>query len=56
MDKPAIKPKSQARKSRTLNREPVAEETMTEQEANELVFGDFADELEIYGLTDIGNK
>jgi hypothetical protein len=29
---------------------------MTEEEANELVFGEFAEELEIYGLTDIGNK
>ena len=31
-------------------------ETMTEEEANELVFGDFADEISLYGLGDIGNK
>ena len=31
-------------------------ETMTEEEANELAFGDFADEISLYGLDDIGNK
>ena len=31
-------------------------DTMTEEEANDLVFGDFADEISLYGLGDIGNK
>lgn len=41
---------------RTAKNQKDDAETMTEEEANELVFGDFADEISLYGLGDIGNK
>ena len=41
---------------RTANPRKNDDDVMTEEEANELVFGDFADEISLYGLGDIGNK